>query len=284
MQRFGGFLPGQAFRQHPIQRQRINGKPKPKRGPRAQPQSASPGVAPAIHQQGKLRRLDQVGFQYQAPAAFKTAQPCGVWRRHRKAKGSKAIAQAGAGDAQRQFQPFAKRGAARFKLCLTGQKRCDIRQCHARAIAGDASLEAAQFMSLPASGFGSDVEHDGEGPISRAAHGDDPGVQIQPVHGDGQIHLRFRCQLDLRRGPTGAAIKFYGQVWCNDPVFAGAHAAGDSEGQRGCRQKGRKISARSFKPPLIATFGQQSAARDQRGPLAIQAQFQRADAIIARPA
>ena len=137
-------------------------------------------------------------------------------------------------------------------------------------------------MPLPASGFGSDVEHDGKGPITRATHGGDPWVQIQPVHGDGQIHLRFRCQLDFRRGPAGAAIKFHGQVWCDDPVFTGAHAAGDSEGQRGRGQKGRKISARSFKPPLIATFGQQSAARDQRRPLAIQAQFQRANAIIAR--
>ena len=139
-------------------------------------------------------------------------------------------------------------------------------------------------MPLPASRFGSDVEHDGEGPITRAAHGGDPGVQIQPVHGDGQIHLRFRRQLDFRSGPAGAAIKFHGQVWGDDPVFTGAHAAGDSEGQRGCRQKGRKISAGSFKPPLIAAFGQQSAARDQRCPLAVQAQFQRADAIIAGPA
>ena len=93
----------------------------------------------------------------------------------------------------------------------------------------------------------------------------------------------MRSKPDFRRGPAGAAIKFHGQIGGDDPILTGAHAARKTEGQRRRGQKCRKISARSFKPPLIAAFGQQSAACHQRSTLAIQAQFQRADAIIARP-
>ena len=143
LQRFIRGLPAQGFRKQAIQSQRINRKPKPECGPRAKAERTGAGKALAIQQQRKFRRLNKAGFQHHAPTPFKAAQSCRVRRCDRKAESRETIAEAGAGDAECQFQPFAKCGAARFQLSLSGQKRCDIRQRHARTFTRDARLEAA---------------------------------------------------------------------------------------------------------------------------------------------